>query len=94
MAVGRPVRIEARGVGSLQGRLQAKETGAAIASLSETLRDINQLVVDVDLVVRSGREDLTAGLSNVRQAAEDLREFSRILAQNPSALVRGRGDED
>ena len=80
--------------GSLQGRLQAKETGAAISSLSETLRDINQLVVDVDLVVRSGREDLSAGLSNVRQAAEDLREFSRILAQNPSALVRGRGDEE
>ena len=32
--------------------------------------------------------------SDLRQAAEDLREFSRILAQNPSVLVRGRNDAE
>jgi phospholipid/cholesterol/gamma-HCH transport system substrate-binding protein len=79
---------------TFNNRLSAAETGRALASLGETLSSTNHLIQDVDLAVRAGREDFTASLSYMRQAAEDLREFSRILAQNPSVLVRGRGDSE
>lgn len=81
------IRVAATRMGD---RLGAEETGKAIASFGDTVGRINRLIQDVDLVVRAGREDFTESLSYLRQAAEDLREFSRILAQNPSVLVRGR----
>lgn len=81
------IRVAATRMGD---RLGAEETGRAIASFGDTITRINRLIQDVDLVVRAGREDFTESLSYLRQAAEDLREFSRILAQNPSVLVRGR----
>jgi phospholipid/cholesterol/gamma-HCH transport system substrate-binding protein len=78
----------------LDDRLSGEETGRAIASFGDTMGRMNRLIGDVDIIVRAGREDFTASLSYIRQAAEDLREFSRILAQNPSVLVRGRGDSE
>ena len=41
-------------------------------------------------MVRASREDFTVSLNYMRQAAEDLREFSRIIAQDPSVLLRGQ----
>lgn len=78
----------------LDKRLNSEDTGRAIAAVGNTVNRVNNLVQDVDLAVRSGREDFTATLSYLRQAAEDLREFSRILAQNPSVLVRGREESE
>ena len=75
-------------------RLSAEQTGRALTSLGQALGSINHLIQDVDLAVRAGREDFTMSLSYIRQATEDLREFSRILAQNPSVLVRGRGEAE
>lgn len=79
---------------ALDERLSGEETGRAIAGFGATMQRMNRLIGDVDIIVRAGREDFTASLSYVRQAAEDLREFSRILAQNPSVLVRGRTESD
>ncbi|RYF11483.1 MAG: MCE family protein [Deltaproteobacteria bacterium] len=92
--VGQAVRAVRGAATTLNERLSAEETGRALASLGETLSSTNHLILDVDLAVRAGREDFTASLSYLRQAAEDLREFSRILAQNPSVLVRGRGESE
>lgn len=92
--VARAVSAVRNAATTLNARLSAEETGRALASAGATLDRVNHLIQDVDLAVRAGREDFTASLSYMRQAAEDLREFSRILAQNPSVLVRGRGDGD
>lgn len=75
---------------SLDQRLSATETQEAIAELQKTLKQTSHLLQELDLVVRAGREDFVASLSYIRQAAEDLREFSRIIAQDPSVLLRGQ----
>lgn len=77
----------------LHDRLGQSEAGATLAAVKETVGHVDHLVRDVDLAVRAGREDFARSLSYLRQAAEDMREFSRILASNPAALVRGRGEE-
>lgn len=79
---------------ALHDRLGQAEAGATMAAIKTTVGRVDHLVGDVDLAVRAGREDFARSLSYLRQAAEDLREFSRILASNPSVLVRGRGEEE
>lgn len=88
--LARTVRAFRRAMESLNQRLAQEEAGEAIAQLTKTLTQLASLSDDLDLAVRAGREDFTASLSYLRQAAEDLREFSRIIAQDPSTLVRGR----
>lgn len=88
--LSRTLRAFRRAMESLNQRLAQEEAGEAIAQLTKTLTQLASLSDDLDLAVRAGREDFTASLSYLRQAAEDLREFSRIIAQDPSTLVRGR----
>lgn len=77
-------------VENLDRRLSDAQLGQTIDQLGVALKDITRLLQATDLTVRAGREDFAATLKYLRQAAEDLREFSRIIAQNPSALISGR----
>jgi hypothetical protein len=49
-----------------------------------------RLIEAADLTVRAGRDDFIAALADLRQAAEYVREFSQTIAQDPSALIRGK----
>lgn len=75
---------------SLDQRLSSAELGQSITNLGIALAKLNQLLGEMDLAVRASREDFVTSLSHVRQATEDLREFSRIIAQDPSVLLRGK----
>jgi phospholipid/cholesterol/gamma-HCH transport system substrate-binding protein len=75
---------------SLDARLSSKELGQSLTNLSKALADLIQLIEATDLTVRAGREDFVAALQDLRQAAEHVREFSRIIAQDPSAVIRGK----
>ena len=59
-------------------------------SIEKLLADHPRHLGVIDLAVRASREDFTMSLKHVRQATEDLREFSRIIAQDPSVLLRGK----
>lgn len=73
----------------LEARFSEEELGRLITQLTRTLSDVTGLLEDVDLAVRASREDFVLALKRVREASEDLREFSRLIAQDPSILVRG-----
>ncbi|MBI4818662.1 MAG: MCE family protein [Deltaproteobacteria bacterium] len=75
---------------SLDERLSDPELGKAVKDLRQAMVEISKLLGEVELTVKAGREDLVLSLKHVRQATEDLREFSRIIAQDPSVLVRGK----
>lgn len=74
---------------SLQQALDEEELGRALVSLRESLVNLSRLAQELDLSVRAGREDLVLSLKYIRQASEDIREFSRLIAQDPSVLLRG-----
>ncbi len=88
--VAQTVAAARKAMQSLDGRLSDQQLGLAIDELLVALTDLTALLQNADLTIRAGREDFVATLKYVRQAAEDLREFSRIIAQNPSALLSGR----
>lgn len=74
---------------SLDKRLSDAELGRLLSSLRRGLNDVTGLLGELDLAVRASREDFVLALKRVREASEDIREFSRIIAQDPSVLVRG-----
>ena len=83
--------VAARGaMVSLERRLSAEETGVAIKNFGVAMTEVASILQEADVAVRASRENFTATMASIREAAEDLREFSRILAQDPSVLVRGR----
>ena len=83
------VRSAQRAMSSLDRQLSSDELQHTFAQLRTALSNITALAEDVDLTVRASREDLVLSLKYVRQASQDLREFSRIIAQDPSVLLRG-----
>jgi phospholipid/cholesterol/gamma-HCH transport system substrate-binding protein len=74
---------------SLDRRLSDEELGKALVSLQSALNEVTKLLGEMDVAVRASREDFVASLKAIREASEDLREFSRIIAQDPSVLLRG-----
>ena len=79
---------------SLDSTLSDARLGESIGALQNALASLTKLLGELDLAVRASREDFVLSLKHVRQATEDLREFSRIIAQDPSVLLRGRGVGD
>lgn len=80
-----------RGVmAALEQRLSPEEGGVAIRNLGVAMTEVAKILQEADIAFRASREDFTATMASMREAAEDFREFSRILAQDPSALIRGR----
>ncbi|MEM7675473.1 MAG: MlaD family protein [Myxococcota bacterium] len=73
----------------LNRQLAGDDIARSFAELRGALDNITTLAQDMDLTVRASREDLVLSLKYVRQASQDLREFSRIIAQDPSVLLRG-----
>ena len=83
------VQSARRAMDSLDRQLSSKELEATFEELQTALTHVTRLAQDMDLTVRASREDLVLSLKYVRQATQDLREFSRIIAQDPSVLLRG-----
>jgi phospholipid/cholesterol/gamma-HCH transport system substrate-binding protein len=73
----------------LDRRISKVEFGSSLDALNDAIQRVNRLVQDLDLAVTASRQDFTMSLSYLREAAEDLREFSRLVAQDPSILIRG-----
>ncbi|MFO0724382.1 MAG: MlaD family protein [Myxococcota bacterium] len=89
-AVGDTVIAARSAMTSLDQRLSSAELGDTIDRLGKAMAELAKLIGELDLAVRASREDFTMSLKHVRQATEDLREFSRIIAQDPSVLLRGK----
>ena len=84
------VRTANSAMRSLDKRLSSAELGTAIERIGVAMNELAKILTEMELAVRGGREDFVMSLSAIRQASEDLREFSRIIAQDPSVLLRGR----
>lgn len=76
-------------VRGLEKSLNSEELSSLFADLRMALLNLTRLMQSLDLTVRAGRDDLVVSLKYVRQAAQDIRDFSRIIAQDPSVLLRG-----
>ena len=87
--VRRTIRAARGAMESVDRRFSDAELGRLVIELRRSLQNMTGLIGELDLAVRASREDFVLVLKRVREASENLREFSRMIAQDPSILVRG-----
>ncbi len=88
-AVAQTILSAQSAVTGLDQKINEADLAALVEDLQRSLWQVTTLLGEMDLAVRASREDFVLSLKHVREASEDLREFSRIIAQDPSVLLRG-----
>jgi phospholipid/cholesterol/gamma-HCH transport system substrate-binding protein len=82
---------EAKGaIGDARERFSKNELGKVNRLLERLLTRTNTLVERVDLVVDRSREDIRASLRHLAETSENLRDFSRLIREDPSRLLRAK----
>jgi phospholipid/cholesterol/gamma-HCH transport system substrate-binding protein len=72
----------------LHRRVGAEELGKLIALLGQLAARTDSLVEKLDLLVSRSREDLQATFRSLTEATENMRDFSRLIREDPSRLIR------
>ena len=62
--------------------------GKVTKLLESLLSRTNSLAERLDLLVRRSRDDIRLGLRHLAETAEYLRDFSRLIREDPSRLLR------
>jgi ABC-type transporter Mla subunit MlaD len=56
--------------------------------LKGSVAETNKLIHDLNLLLLHSRENFQVTIENVRQATENINDFSRLISENPSILLR------
>jgi phospholipid/cholesterol/gamma-HCH transport system substrate-binding protein len=65
------------------------EIATIMQNLDQTLNEINKTFTHIDLTVVKGRKDIIFSLQLLKQTLQNVNEFSRMLAEDPSIIIRG-----
>jgi len=60
-----------------------------VKELNSSVEHINTILKDVDIALMKNREDLGYSLGTLKESIEYLNQFSRLISEDPSILVRG-----
>jgi phospholipid/cholesterol/gamma-HCH transport system substrate-binding protein len=77
-------------VNTISGKLASADLKQLVTDLNATVVQTNNLVGNLDRTVSRGRSDLLDTLESLRQAAENLNDFSKQISDNPSSLIIGK----
>lgn len=58
------------------------------------LDEFNRAVTRIDLTVVEGREELLRSITLLKETIQYLDEFARLISEDPSLIIRGRGSEE
>lgn len=59
-----------------------------------TLSEARRAFTHLDLMLVQSREDILRSTESLREGADHMNEFSRLIAENPSRILRGGGEEE
>ncbi|OGJ85784.1 MAG: hypothetical protein A2268_13850 [Candidatus Raymondbacteria bacterium RifOxyA12_full_50_37] len=68
--------------------------GRILASIDSTAQFMQQLSQDISFIVKQSREDITVSMENLRETLENANELSKVLAENPSLLLKGEQQKE
>ncbi len=77
-------------IGEARKRLGEDELGRFTKALNKVAKRTDALVEKLDLLVARGRQDLRATLRYLAETAENARDFSRLIRDDPSLLLRSQ----
>ncbi|OGS37651.1 MAG: hypothetical protein A2293_17205 [Elusimicrobia bacterium RIFOXYB2_FULL_49_7] len=68
--------------------------GRILLSVDSAARSMQQLSVDLSLIVKQSREDIMVSMENLRETLENANELTKVLAENPSLLLKGEQQKE
>ncbi len=74
---------------TISKKLAAADLVKLVQDLDVTVSKTSSLIANADRTVTRGRTDLLQTLEDLREAAENLNDFSKQISENPSVLLRG-----
>jgi phospholipid/cholesterol/gamma-HCH transport system substrate-binding protein len=77
-------------VNTISQKLSTADVKQLVTDLNKTVVQTTSLVGNLDRTVTRGRTDLLETLESLREAAENLNEFSKQISEDPSILLRGQ----
>lgn len=66
----------------------------AATEISEAARQANLTFTRADLTLLKSRQDILQSLESLREGMEYFNEFTRLIAENPSLILRGKRQEE
>ena len=80
---------------TVSGNLRASDFAQTVRNLNAALKDAQSTFNHIDLTVLKGRHDLLMSLEVLRESLDSFNEFSRMISEDPSLLLRGtKGNEN
>jgi ABC-type transporter Mla subunit MlaD len=76
-------------IDSVSASLQDADFAGTVRKLAETLEQARVTFNHLDLTLLKGRHDLLVSLEVLRESLDSFNEFSRMIAEDPSILLRG-----
>jgi phospholipid/cholesterol/gamma-HCH transport system substrate-binding protein len=74
---------------TISRKLAAADLVQLVSDLNVTVNKTSSMIANVDRTVSRGRTDLLQTLEDLREAAENLNEFSKQISEDPSVLLKG-----
>ncbi|HON09311.1 MAG TPA: MlaD family protein [Chitinispirillaceae bacterium] len=74
---------------SFKGDITADQISRTFSAIDSTVQSLKSLAENLSLMVRQSREDFAVGMENIREASENANQLTKILAENPSLLLKG-----
>jgi phospholipid/cholesterol/gamma-HCH transport system substrate-binding protein len=78
---------------TLKGSVNGADIPGIIARTDSTVASAKVLTDNLSLMVMQTREDFSVSMENLREALESANQLMKMLAENPSLLIRGEGKE-
>ncbi len=89
LATSQELRRAFANLDSTTENIRLAHIGETVTGLQETLEQIETTFTHFDLTLIKGRQDLLTSLEVMRESLEFFNEFTRIIAEDPSLLLRG-----
>lgn len=80
--------------GTLDTTLSAIRFANTVSLVDSTAISLKQLSDNLALMVRQSREDFTVSMQNLREASESANELAKVLAENPSLMLKGEAQKE
>ncbi len=74
--------------------LEQAELSALIAKMAEAIEQTNRTFTHLDLTLLKSRHDILSSAEILRESLENFNEFTRLISENPSLLLRSSKQEE
>jgi hypothetical protein len=79
---------------TMNQNISSKQLSHTFTMVDSTVQSLKNLSDNLSMMIRQSKEDFTVGMQNIREATENANQLTKILAENPSLLLRGEAQKE